>query len=158
MVFSYIKFYGFTRHHGMIFVAFIGALWLSRVYDKDDVPKLFKWRYRLFNPTMAFILSAQLIGAGVMCWQDFTKPFSKGKEAAQLLLDKKYDYTVYVERDYIGAPIAGYLGSKVIYLRNNREGSFVIWNKDRLKGIAFEKAARYMRTKKQRSTCCFIIG
>ncbi len=146
MAFSYIKFYGFTRHHGMFYIAFIGALWMVMAPHNtapSSVPAQFSNQAgRIRNFFLALISGLQIIGGAIMLYQDWRLPFSPAKETCAFLRSKNMeDWDIYVEKDYIGAPLAGYLNRQVYYIRIKKEGSFLVWNKARQAGIPVEKAA-----------------
>lgn len=146
VAFTYLKYPGFTRHHGMLFIAFLAALWIAGRYKKDDVVRFRGIRPKLSQLTLGLILAAQIVGAGVLLWQDFQKPFTSAKATADFLNEQGLDSgIIYTEFDYLGPSVCGYLNRSVHYPRIGADGRFQVWNEHRVNDLdKMELAARFV--------------
>jgi hypothetical protein len=141
--FFYVKYFGSMRHHGFLFILFIVSTWVS--YYCGDAKRL-RVANRLssiarkyIDIPLALILIAQLAGGAAAARMDYIYTFSQGKAVARYIKESRMeDMTMIGEMDYAVSTIAGYLGNRIYYVRGNRLGSFVIWDKDRTANVTPE--------------------
>jgi len=141
--FMYVKYLGYLRHFGYLFVLLIVCLWLSDYYTNINIKErnisgISNFCSKYSSGVITVILFLHLIagiGAGVM---DFIYPFSESKETAKFIKDNKLDDMIIVgDVDYSVAAVAGHLNRKIHYPRSGRSGTFIIWDKkrERIPGI-----------------------
>jgi hypothetical protein len=134
---TYMKFYGYIRQHGHLFILLITCLWLSAYYpDKkirlQFINNLSNFCSKYKNRVIIFILATQLI-AGVFAGAvDLVYPFSGGKAVAKFIEDKQMQDMLLIGDDESAITVASYLNKKIYYIRGGRLGSFVIWDKKRV--------------------------
>jgi hypothetical protein len=143
LAFYYAKYFGSMRHHGFLFILFIVSAWVS--YYCDDAKRLrvanrlssiFR---RYIDIPLALILMAQLAGGAVAARMDYIYTFSQGKAVARYIKESQMeDMTMIGEMDYAISTIAGYLGNRIYYVRGDRLGSFIIWDKARTANVTSE--------------------
>jgi hypothetical protein len=128
LAFIHVKYGPYAWHHGVVFVVFVSAVWISRFERGAAGPSLAP------RPLFALILTAQLVPAAVAYTRDAFLPYSNGKAIARFILDKGWaGQPVYSLNDYVGSTVLGYLGAASFhYAPGQRQGSFVVWDKARL--------------------------
>lgn len=131
LVFTYVFYFGWLRHHGHHFILAIGCLWLAR---RDE-----RWE-EATEPRRDLLpvlwLTVQMI-AGLTLWGlDLLLPFSNAQAVARLLRDAPLP--VAASPDYLGTPVSGYLGRPLYYLETKRPGTFVLWNAERARPLTAE--------------------
>lgn len=151
LTFFYVKYFGSARHHGFLFMLFIASAWIS-YYCKDantnlrHLNRLSSMFRRHMNIPLSLILIANLVGGAAATGMDYVYTFSQGKAAARYIRRSKMeDMTMVGEVDHAVSTIAGYLGNKLYYVRGDRLGSFVIWDKDRTKKVSHDDVLRRSR-------------
>ena len=136
----YSKRFGFIRHWGFLFMAFIAANWLCH-YCRD-LPKLkFNLVNRLNGISLALarnlgvVLTVFLVlhlGGGVAAAiMDYKYPFSGGKAVAQFIKSENLDEMIIAAEapDDVTLEILGYLEKDNFYYpRTKRFGSFIPWD------------------------------
>lgn len=134
----YLKFIGYLRHHGFLFICFATSLWLAKEIAPKPVVKPLEQTsdraWRLLKLMFPLILVVQVIAAGIAVAAERANIFSGAKAAAALLRSKELDHlTLLGEPDYAVSPILGYLDKKSAYYpAGDRYGSFIIWDQTRL--------------------------
>ncbi len=131
LLFLHTKYYGAWRHHGILFIAFLIAVWIRR--DRVPVPMirlprwLSSWRFAGVTVTLAVVV--QIYGSVIACWFAIQHPFSESERAAAFLSARLRSETVVVARSDVGmASLAAYLpGRKFFYPRGSRWGTFTDW-------------------------------
>ncbi len=140
LAFFYSKRFGFIRHWGFLFMAFIAANWLCH-YCRD-FPKLkFDLANRLngFSLTLArglgivltAFLALHLVGGVAAAIMDYKYPFSGGKAVARFIKSEKLDEMIIAAEapDDVTLEILGYSGKDNFYYpRSKRFGSFILWD------------------------------
>jgi len=132
LVFTYVFYFGWLRHHGHHFILAIGCLWLARRDDGIE-PNRAEPRRELLP---VLWLTIHLI-AGLTLWGlDLALPFSNARAVARLLADAPLP--VAASPDYVGTPVSAYLGRPLYYLETRRPGTFVLWNQERARPLTAE--------------------
>lgn len=153
LLFMHFMYFGNMRHWGHLYILFITCLWISSYYHESEflinskvrffspflrvIKSLNKFCYRYKNIVVMTILYAQL-ATGIFAFTiDLHNPFSESKEVAGFIKNQKIENTLIVgdieQVNYIGPPLAAYLGKKVHYLgsRKYQLGSFIVWDHSR---------------------------
>jgi len=122
VVFAYIKYLGYLRHQGALWILLVAAFWIAkerRNAGPDD-------------KGFTLLAAAQtLIGCGVWIAAWFI-PFSPGREVAGYLKDHHLDQLPIVGHwDLTVSPLSGWLNRDILLTDSHRSGSFIKWNKAR---------------------------
>jgi len=137
LAFSYVKYSGFLRHHGHLYVLFVACLWLAphfpaRASKAGLLGKLPDAVGRYRNAFFVSLLGVQAIAGVVAVGYDWRHPFSAGKQVAAFIKEQGLDGTLIVaDSDYAAQAVVGYLDQQVYYPRSGRFGTFVVWNASR---------------------------
>lgn len=137
LLFFYMKFFGYLRHHGHLFVLFVVSLWLSAHYRETDlkwglINRLSTLFFRYKNTFFTLILFANLIAGVYANIMDWFFPFSASKEVSRFIKDNQiYNLPILGEGDSTTSAVSGHLNKKIFYPRANRFGSFIVWNNQR---------------------------
>lgn len=140
--FLYLKYLGFMRHTGFLFLVFLFAWWIAGADRVKPVAKSWVrwWAGAAGAVLFTVMLGAQAITGANAVARDVKQPFSCGKLAAAYLVEaglaKEF---IAIGPDWAGAPVAGYLGRTVYYPYSQRHGSFVIWNRERRDNMSDEE-------------------
>lgn len=139
-LFLYTKFLGSFRHTGLLFFAFLFATWILFSAPESPGSGLSKWRQRVPSLLLTLMLAAQALTGLWAVREDYHRPFSGGKNAAEWLRSNGYaDAFIAVCPDWAGAPLAGYLNRTLYYPQDRREGSFTRWVRSRDDYITHEE-------------------
>ena len=140
LAFFYSKRFGFIRHWGFLFMAFIAANWLCH-YCRD-LPKL---KFNFFNRlngislglarnlgvVLTVFFALHLVGGVAAAIMDYKYPFSNGKAVAQFIKTENLDEMIIAAEapDDVTLEILGYLEKDTFYYpRTRRFGSFIPWD------------------------------
>jgi hypothetical protein len=147
LTFFYVKYFGSMRHHGFLFMLFLASAWISH-YCRDAkrlrlLNRLSSIFRRHLNIPLALILVTHLVGGVAATAMDYRYTFSQAKATAHYIRESKMDGMVMVgDYDHTASTVAGYLGNSIYYVRGDRLGSFVIWDKKRTKNISHDDVLR----------------
>ena len=123
LTFFYVKYAGFSWHHGHLYILLIACFWLSAFYPDTPVRK------RLGAVFVTIILAIHFYQGARVYVKDCFHPFSVAKAAARFIEDNGLrDMLIAGDLDYAVSPIAGYLDKKIYYLRQGRFASYVQWD------------------------------
>ena len=140
LAFFYSKRFGFIRHWGFLFMAFIAANWLC--YYCRDLPKLrFNSVDRLngislglarsISVVLPVLLALHLVGGVAAAIMDYKYPFSNGKAVARFIKSEDLDDMIIAAEapDDVTLEILGYSKKDTFYYpRTKRFGSFIPWD------------------------------
>ena len=127
VTFAYVKFIGFSRHSGHLYLVLLVCLWLDRPDGQCNLGRRLALRA---------ILWAHLLAGAWALGCDWKYPFSAGLQAAQVLQAEHLDRLPMVGLpDSIVAPIACWLRRPIWYADCHRSGTFVIWDNHRIDGL-----------------------
>ena len=118
-----------TRHFGIVYIAFVGCLWLAR-YDK---PQKFpvKLSGNLSNIVITTLLIVQLLAGASMWYFDFKRPFSEAKNTIVFLRENNLEKNIIASIDGPVPSISCYLQKKTYALSSGTFESFYRWNDTR---------------------------
>jgi hypothetical protein len=124
--FSYVKFNGFLRHNGHIYIAFIAMLWLQHY-----LPGKSKERSKLSGILLYTLLSVQVVAMFIAVGYEVRYPFSQAKNAA-FFIERNYPNNIVVAHQDIGSSsVCAYLKSPFYYPLSDRFGTYLIWDDKR---------------------------
>jgi len=135
LLFFYIKYSGFIRHHGFLFISFCTAVWLARTMNPIALPKPLNaaglWAERCMAVLAPIILTAQIAGATIAVAAENKYVFSAAKSTANVIRQNKLDSLPLVAgEDFMTVAVIGYLNkNRVFYPSGRRWGSYIIWDK-----------------------------
>jgi hypothetical protein len=135
MAFMYIKYLGFPRHYGHLFILLVAALWLAGglKFDLKKPGSPLTKGISIIKYAFFIILLAANVYAGILSsYLDGKYTFSMGKAAAKFIKENIPDNKLLAgHRDYAAVTVCGYMGKKIYFPRGNRVGSFIIYNNKR---------------------------
>lgn len=113
---------GLSRHVGIVFLAFVSAVWMASSHAPLTGWRLAAWRS---------LLAISAIG-GLLTLTSEVRPFSHGRSVAEWLTRHKLaDAFIMGSRDTTLSTISGYLGRPLYYLECECLGRFIVWNRSR---------------------------
>jgi hypothetical protein len=134
--FSYLKYAGYLRHHGVHFLLLLACLWIARESNREKTR----------DGLLTALLVIQVVAGVWVYGQDLVRPFSAAKATAEFLRDPRFaGMTLVGYRDSVSTPVTGYLGRPFYYLQSQSLGTYVLWNQDRVAEVPFEEMCRLLR-------------
>ncbi len=135
--FFYVKYPGFMRHYGYLFLSYIIAMWIARHSNArpyHSLPERLELKTILFvRRTFTVFLIIHLFSGFQAIFLDYKNPFSGAQQAAQHIVSEKLDGLLMIARAEHAASVIGYLPDKEIYyLRSRRFGTFTVWDNKRI--------------------------
>ena len=142
-LFFYVKYGGYLRHHGFLFITLIAALWLycdSKKSRLFQIPGIFKEiAISKVNKLIYLILAIHFMSSLIAVYKDYYLNFSSAREVAEFL--KKSNLT---NSEIIGhsspamSGISGYLdGKEIFFLEENRYGTFNKWDLKKMNEVNY---------------------
>jgi hypothetical protein len=138
LLFKQFVFRGYLRHDGFAFILFLACLWLAAAFPEKRFPqetleRIAKWFTPLRPEVLLTLLIVQAgVGLAASCaaWEI---PFSEASSVAQFIRATKMDgWPIIGDQDVATSSVAADLNRKLFYVAGEREGDFVIWDKQRL--------------------------
>lgn len=150
LTFFYVKYLGYIRHHGFLFILFLACLWVSSYYEDSQADWLVMRASNVLRKglqlQLAAILIVHLLGGGIAFAMDYMYPFSQSMRMAKLLVVPGMKDRVWVaDLDDAVSSVSGYADNKFLYVRGNRFGSFVRWDSVRVKHVSQEDVVKTAR-------------
>ena len=127
LLFFYLKFDGFLRHHGHLYIYFISCLWLSRTFPdpKQNLMGLGCIRPKVVAVYLPLLLVMQAAAGAIATYYDFKYPFSGNKAIADYINNNQTeDYEIVVLDNFFSSPISAYTGKPLYSPVEQRFGSF----------------------------------
>ncbi len=135
LMFFVMRYHGFLRHHGFVFIALIAALWISR-YSGNLRPRR-RWVGMAGTVGAGYLVIVLLVqaAAGLMAAsKDYTDTFSNAGVTADFLKANGLDRGLIAgETDYAASAVSGFLKTPIYYPSSQRYGTFVKWDAKRKK-------------------------
>jgi hypothetical protein len=147
------KYPGAVRHHGLILIIVLFAIWISKYYD-DSQKKLFDIASNLNLPKLPIViinvcLALSLLYALKIQYIEYEYPFSGAKEMADFITRKHLDqYVIVAHRSGAGVMLPYLPGKKFWYADIEDYGTFVTYNKKYLVGRDISNMQAIMRVEK----------
>lgn len=117
---------GAARHHGIVFLVFVGTVWMAAARGA-----LAGWREASWRGLL--VISAC---GGLLTLTSELRPFSNGRATAEWLQRHRLaDVFIMGSRDTAVSTISGYLRRPVYYLECECFGRFIVWNTRRTLSI-----------------------
>ncbi|HET7706130.1 MAG TPA: hypothetical protein VFM36_08600 [Thermoanaerobaculia bacterium] len=103
------------RHHGLLFISLIAALWIGRVR---------------ITVALTALLAIHVLSGLIAVRNEMVYEFSAARRASAFV--ESLDAGLIVGYpDHIVSPVAGYLGQPMFYVNGARLGTYVIWDRQR---------------------------
>lgn len=131
LAFGYVKYSPHPWHHGVIFVAWLSAVWLARS-DAPDVPAGRPgW---LLAACVVAVLGGQAVAGVATYAAELRRSYSHARAVASYIVARGWQSAnIAVAADYTGAAVRAYLGPRPLYSVNARRwDTFTVWDKARL--------------------------
>lgn len=157
-LFLYVKYLGYWRHQGHLYIVFIAAIWLARDSviggNQHDVDPSAKKQFKVNSVVLNFILVVHLLGALIAHVGEQRFVFSSGRMAAEYLKSNQLlDNPLVAFPDFVAPSVLGYLGDKnIFYPEVNANGSYIKWNTARLQRVDQFTAIQAARNLSAKST------
>lgn len=143
--FTYVKYLGFTRHHGAHFLLLLACLWIARTEDPPP-PGQPRHPFQHRDLALALLLAVHVVGGAWVYAQDLRRPFSAAKATAAFLRDPAYrEANLVGYTDMTATPVSGYLGRPFFHPQSRTVGTYVLWNEARRPGLHFGEYCRVLR-------------
>jgi len=130
-----VVWYGFTRHHGQLFAAFIAFAWLAGGFPSsgDQAAAVEPDRIgRFASLGLTALLGIHVFAAGVLLVADWVRPFSNAHAVARFVAAEVDDPTWMVgSRDYAVQPVTAWVDGQVYYPESGVFGTFLHWGPER---------------------------
>lgn len=121
-----IKYYGYIRHFGYLYIVFIMTLWLNSIEYKNIN---YNFKKNLF---IVVIFLTQIYATFIAYFYEFNYKFSDSQSFSKYINElEKNEETVYYP-DYAAAPISFYNSKKVFCLDMNQKMTYMKMTKDRI--------------------------
>jgi hypothetical protein len=134
VLFFYIKFSGFVRHHGFLFIALIVALWISKYCKTNNdywLPKILPpYKHTFVSIVFSIVLVIHATCGVYAAQMDYKYLFSAAKETAEFIKKNNLQsYLIIGDSSYATSAVSGYLTSKPFFYRDaDRFGTFIRWD------------------------------
>lgn len=132
---------GAARHHGYLFVALVGVVWMAR---EVAAPVRVLW---------IVLLVINALG-GIATLSSELKPFSQSRNTAKWIERHGLADTFLIgSRDATSSPVSGYLGRPLYYLECECFGSYIKWSTARTPKLSLseflDRTARALESQRQ---------
>lgn len=119
-----------TWHRGLLFLAFIVAIWLARIQDPAPTGP----GRRLLSGLVLSVLCAQALTGPAALWTTAREPLSRARDTAAFIRTMGWEGDPLVGMaDDTTSAVVGHLGvARAFYANAGRWGSFVLWDRRRL--------------------------
>ncbi|MBC7865559.1 MAG: hypothetical protein IAF38_21475 [Bacteroidia bacterium] len=148
------KYHGSLRHHGFFFIAFLIALWLSKIYPSENKTNFFanlfsgKAISSLLKCSLPALFVFQVVATFLSYYSDLKYPFSNAQAAAEFI-QKNFPRQVQItgDFDYETCAVTSYLDKEAFFLNSKRKGKFIVWDDKRDWPMEDTLIARYLKLK-----------
>jgi hypothetical protein len=139
---QYLKFNGYLRHHGHLFILYISCLWLEAnsedhmEFKSPVLSKITDYCMKRKEKFLNILLGIHLAVGMFACSMDWFCPFSASKDTASYIVAQGLEeLPILGDQDTAVSAMAGYLGRSIYYPRIGRAGSFLLFNQERMKNV-----------------------
>ncbi len=131
LLFTYMVYIGWLRHHAFLFVSLLMCFWIHRAWypPARGGATVGGWLTASLFP---LLLVAQA-SAGVISYGfDATRPFTRSRDVVRFIDQAGLDeYPIIGSPDYIVTPISAMLGVPFLSLETRKETTFIEWESSR---------------------------
>lgn len=143
LAFSYLKFPGYLRHHGHLYILFMMCLVLANQAGSNlpGGPRLLRRAARGFVASILILQAIAGATASVLSWGE---PFSAAKSVAGYIKAQGMeDYFIMGDRDFALTTISGHLGKPLFHAASGKFATYVTWNSERLRRFEPREIVEY---------------
>lgn len=138
---------GAWRHHGLLLIAYVAALWATSAAGRATYAFL------------AAILVIQCLSSVAAVADDWRYDFSAGARAARFIEQKGWSNALLIGYpDHITSTVAGQLGRDFYFVNGGRFGRYVVWDKRRFQTDLPALEATIARARRKGQTVIAIAG
>jgi hypothetical protein len=126
---------GGVRYPGTVFIIFIAAWWIEKscgkkmTVDGRDGKRNGSFTKAVATCFLTLLFSTQLISSIIMFYQDFKRPFSNARNAADFIEENNFDDgNIAVSDVAVVSSLRGYLHNDLYLVEAKRYCSFSAWN------------------------------
>lgn len=142
LAFFHFKYSGSARHHGMLFLCLVFALWMQ-LADREASVRGSQAHGgerlgRVFGLSLTLLLGVHALGAVTAARREVRHPFSQALAVTDYLHRHGHDQSRLVgHHDFTASALLGSSAQREIYYPQSRRwGSYVIWNRDRTENLS----------------------
>lgn len=131
---AWLRYGGTTRHIGHLYMIGLATFWLERSFSalRSRSPTDERARGRTWRAAVVVVLGAQLLFSARSTARDLVEPFTPTPAAAEWLRRQGLaDLPLIGYPDSVTMTVAAYLDRSILFLDQNRVGTFVLWRNDR---------------------------
>jgi hypothetical protein len=147
--FLYVKYPGWHRHHGFLFLIFVMMLWMSHYYKPWRIPwRKLDWPFEFWDrhrvKVFCLLLVLPIWGTWVAVKVDREEQFSMAKVTAEWLRSEFSDFSEVLWVGLDGPPVSAVVGyaqiESMFYPQRGEFGSHMIWDSkwSRFDGMGFK--------------------
>jgi hypothetical protein len=137
LAFFHFKFSGSARHHGLLFLCLVFAVWMQRADHGPtarcpSAPAADRW-HRAFSLSLTVLFGVHTLSAVTAASMELRRPFSQAATVTDYLHRHGHDESLLVgHNDFAASSLLGSAVQRQIYYPQSRRwGSYVIWNRAR---------------------------
>ena len=144
-----------TRHFGVVYIVFIGCLWLMK--DDPERKSRFRFNTRIQRILITALLCIQVL-AGICCWYyDVKRPFTEARNVITYLKQNKLASLPVLTFHGPIPTISCYLERPTYSLPDGTLESFYVWNKDLKKPIDQTTIQAAIDFAQEKNTDCVLV-
>lgn len=137
MMFMYLKYHGYLRHHGHLFLLFIACLWLEKNIEPSEL------RWKILNNLSCFaqkyktlfirsVLGIHLLVGIYAYFIEIKHPFSASKTTANFIIQNYLENKFIIgNRDVAASAVAVWLRKPIYYIASDKIISYVLFDNKR---------------------------
>ena len=137
LAFFHFKYGGSARHHGLLFLCLVFAVWMERADSlaagkARPAPEVSRWG-GILAASLTLLFALHTLAAATLSVTEWRRPFSRAADVTEYLQRQGHDRSLLVgHRDSIASALLGSSVQRQIYYPQSRRwGSYVIWNRAR---------------------------
>ncbi len=137
LAFFHFKFSGSARHHGLLYLCLVFAVWLQRADSLAagkvrPAPEASRWG-GILGASLTLLFALHTLAAATLSVTEWRRPFSRAAAVTEHLQRHGHGDSLLVgHRDFIASALLGSSVQRQIYYPQSRRwGSYVIWNRAR---------------------------
>jgi len=155
-----VKYMGFIRHHGHLFLALLGAYWLGEsLAAAEHRPAARRSGRAPQSALLTLLLALQVPASLPAAWYELRYPFSRSRETAAFIRASGWDRGALIGYpDYAASAVAMGLALPIHYPESGRQGSFLIWNAQRAPNPTLDIASATRRLARERGRVLLVAN
>ena len=128
LIFTYIKYFGYQRHHGQLFILFVLCLWIY-LSELKSLPSSTKQNFNaLLKYFILLLIIVNFSATGVATYYEINYPFSNAAAAGEYLKSNSLDTMNIAGDEYPASSISGLLNKEIYFPQSKRFSIFVVFD------------------------------